>query len=176
MNNIFSIWIQKDNPFLSAQPQHSVPLDGTVHARLVNMRVLRERLADEPGDDSERQIWFHHLHSENHKLRQCMTERSLTSWFLKGYEYYRPEWGKAEHENTDWDELERAFQSGAMRTLTGYHANIQGILEKIDAQWGHGAEQPKQMPPETSSFWCSRRSEDMEQRSMDESRRNWPQH
>jgi hypothetical protein len=153
-------------PFLSLPKRHyPVPLDGTDNARLVNMRVLREKASGEPTYDPINEVWFRYLHSEVHSTRQCKTEQSLTSWFLKGYENYRPSWGKVLEEDRELLGVERAWQAGTMNAPMGYHPSIEGMLEKIDDSWKQGGEDRKRIPHETNLYWSSRWSAHFEQPS-----------
>jgi hypothetical protein len=113
-------------PFLShVQHRQPVPLDGTESARLVNMRLAREKIANATNEDPVKDRWFYRLHSDDYMASQCTIERNLASWFLKGCKYFRPAWSIEDEET---DRTDRARRSATIDELPGYRQSAEGVL------------------------------------------------
>jgi hypothetical protein len=134
MNNFISaIMHSKFNPFVGHAHHHKpVPLDGTDSARLTNMLLSKEKFADNTKSALVRELWFNHLHSDRFAAQCGTAERSLASWFIKGYKYCRPAWGTLGDDEIR-PRIETVGRLAAKANMRGYHLKADSVLEVIDS-------------------------------------------
>lgn len=104
----------------------------------------------------EKDRWFYTVRSQENFDKQMERERTIKAWYLRGVEYYKPNWSLEKHHlNPDESTVSGAYCDTTCRNLAAYHPRPESLLERIDAKWNKGGATERFLPTNSSPYWYS---------------------